>query len=112
MNQIFDLVVDAQVDFMRPHGKLYVPGAEAIIRPLQDYISGLNSRGVLFTYDTHREGEYEASAEANEFPIHCIHDSDGWGLAVEPTGTRVPAFTLEKGVFDMWKQSDLMVDCP
>jgi len=110
MNNVFDLVIDAQYDFMRRDGALYVPGAEAIIPSLQDHILGLNSRGVLFTYDTHLRGVYEASEEAKEFPIHCIKGTAGWHLVVDPYVCPVPLHFLEKGVFDMWKEPGLEVD--
>lgn len=107
MDKVFDIVVDAQNDFMRATGKLYVPGAEAIIAPLQSFIAALDSCGVLFTYDTHLAGVYEASEEAKQFPIHCIKDSEGWQLAVDPSVVRPPIYTMEKGVFDMWAEPKL-----
>ena len=109
MTETFDIVVDAQNDFMRSNGKLYVPGAEAIIPALQDYIAKLDSRGVLFTYDTHLAEVYATSEEAKQFPIHCIRDSEGWQLAVDPWACPVPIDHIEKGVFDMWKEPSLRV---
>jgi len=109
MTEIFDIVVDAQNDFMRADGKLYVPGAEAIIPALQEHVAKLDSRGVLFTFDTHLLGVYEASEEAKEFPIHCVKDTDGWRLAVDRSVVPVPVYTMEKGVFDMWKEPALYV---
>ena len=109
MEKTFDIVVDAQNDFMRANGKLYVPGAEAIITPLQDYLANLDSCGVLFTYDTHLVGVYETSEEARQFPIHCIKDSEGWQLAVDPSVVHVPVYTMEKGVFDMWAEPKLFL---
>jgi nicotinamidase/pyrazinamidase len=109
MDHIFDIIVDAQHDFMRSTGKLEVKGAEAIISALQQHVSNLDNRGVLFTYDTHLVGVYEQSEEAKQFPIHCIKDSEGWQLVVDPSTARVPISTLEKGVFDMWHESGLIV---
>lgn len=109
MNDIFDLVIDVQNDFMRPDGALYVPGAETIIAPLQQHLAMLDSRGVLFTYDTHVLGIYEASEEAKQFPIHCVKGSEGWQLAVDRSVLGVDAFTMEKGVFDMWHEPTLSV---
>lgn len=109
MTETFDIVVDAQNDFMRSNGKLFVPGAEAIIPNLQTYIATANSQGVLFTYDTHLLGVYETSEEAKEFPIHCVKDTEGWQLAVNRSAVRVPVYTMEKGVFDMWKEPALYV---
>lgn len=109
MSDTFDIVVDAQNDFMRADGKLYVPGAEAIIPALQAYLTKVDNLGVLFTYDTHLEGVYETSEEAKQFPIHCIKGSEGWQLAIDPSVVRVPVYTMEKGVFDMWKEPTLSV---
>lgn len=106
MNDIFDLVIDVQNDFMRPDGALYVPEAETIITPLQQHLATLDSRGVLFTYDTHVLGIYEASEEAKDFPIHCVKDTYGWQLAVNPP---IPSRTMEKGVFNMWQEPRLFV---
>lgn len=108
-NDFFDLVIDVQNDFMRPDGALYVPGAETIIAPLQQHLATLVSRGVLFTYDTHVLGIYETSEEAKQFPVHCVKASEGWQLAIERP---VDAFTMEKGVFDMWHEPTLLVHGP
>jgi nicotinamidase/pyrazinamidase len=112
----FDLVIDVQNDFMRPTGKLYVPGAETLIAPLQAHIAAVggdqdtaHSLGIVFTYDTHLPEVYETSEEAKSFPIHCIKDSDGWQLAVDPSVARVPIYKMEKGVFDMWHEPGPMI---
>lgn len=108
----FDIVVDAQADFMRPNGKLYVAGAEGIIPAMQHYLANLDSQGVLFTFDTHLIGVYEHSEEAKQFSIHCIKDSEGWQLVVDPSVVKVPIYTLQKGVFDMWNEAELSVITP
>lgn len=104
MDHVFDIVVDAQNDFMRPDGKLYVPNADTIIAALQQYIGSLDGQGVLFTFDTHIAGVYEKSEEAKQFPIHCVKPTEGWQLAIDRSVVKVPMFTLEKGVFNMWQQ--------
>ena len=109
MSETFDIVVDAQSDFMRSTGKLYVPGAEALIPALQDYIAKVDNMGILFTYDTHLAEVYEASEEAKQFPIHCVRDTVGWRLVLDMSVVRVPAYVLEKGVFDMWQEPALSV---
>lgn len=110
MDHVFDIVVDVQEDFMRSHGKLYVPGAEQIIQPIQDHIAALDSRGVLFTYDTHIESVYVRSEEAKQFPPHCLKASPGWHLSVDPSVVQVPVFRLEKHVFNMWQEPTLFVE--
>ena len=67
--------VDAQEDFLKPGGKLYVPGAEKLlpnIRRLTDAARQgrvfLVSHGCIHTKD---DPEFE------QFPPHCIRDTPG-----------------------------------
>ena len=111
----FVVVIDIQNDFMRPEGKLYVPGAEEIINPISDYIRNLDSDiGVLFTYDTHFEENYHLSEESKQFPIHCVKDSWGWELSIVSEETEEEfswdnLFYLDKNFFDMWYQRHINV---
>jgi nicotinamidase/pyrazinamidase len=109
MDDVFDIVIDVQNDFMSPYGKLYVPNAKTLVEPIQQHIASLDSRGVLFTYDTHIEQVYANSEEAKQFPIHCIKASDGWQLAIDHSAVTIPKFRLEKGVFNMWQERVLFV---
>ena len=74
--------VDTQVDFMLPHGKLYVPGAEAIIpnlKRLSDYAHDHGIR-VVASADDHVEGHRELSDAPDfreTFPLHCMRGTDG-----------------------------------
>ena len=109
------LIIDAQVDFMKKDGALYVPGAEDVIEVINKYLESLSIEngymGVVFTADTHDPETYPDSEEAKEFPPHCYMGTDGFDLAVEPQ--RVPGETqkyiLNKGVFDMWHESTLEI---
>ncbi len=108
------IVVDAQNDFLREDGALPVPGAEALIAPMERWLAGLDSAqtsGILFTFDTHDPKLYPASAEAKLFPPHCLKGTTGWELAVKRTAIdpRIPQYCLEKGVFDMWAEDGLAV---
>ena len=50
----FVIVVDTQVDFMRPDGALPVAGAEALVAPMHAWLATLEpaeTAGVLFTFD-------------------------------------------------------------
>jgi len=67
--------VDTQADFMLPHGKLYVPGAERLlpnIRRLTDAArhgqAFLVSHGCFHTVD---------DPEFAQFPPHCIEGTEG-----------------------------------
>lgn len=110
----FVIVVDMQRDFVAADGALPVPGAEAIVAPMRDWLAGLRperTAGVLFTFDTHVPEVYAASEEAKQFPPHCGKGTPGWALVVDP-GTvdpAIPALRLEKGVFDMWAEPGLAV---
>lgn len=111
----FVIVVDVQGDFMRPEGKLTVTGAETLIGPMQDWLAALRpeeTAGVLFTFDTHVPEIYARSAEGGQFPLHCVRGSDGWKLVLDPDAIdpAIPRYRLEKGVFDMWAEDDLMIE--
>lgn len=70
--------VDAQVDFMLPGGKLYVPGAEKII-PNLDRLVGAARQGRVFlisSADAHNPGDVELL----EWPPHCLQGSPGAAL--------------------------------
>lgn len=113
--QMFVIVVDAQADFMLADGALPVAGAEALIGPMQDWLAHLrpaDNAGVLFTFDTHFADTYPQSAEAAQFPIHCVHGTPGWRGTVDPgvVDAAIPLYRLEKGVFDMWEERDLAVE--
>ena len=111
----FVVVVDTQRDFMAADGALSVPGAEALVEPMRAWLKALapgEIAGVLFTFDTHLPAIYAGSAEAEAFPIHCVRGSEGWanmldGALVDPA---IPAWRIEKGVFDMWAEDGLVIE--
>ena len=113
--QRFVVVVDTQADFMRADGALSVAGAEALIVPMQRWLASLKPAetvGVLFTFDTHSADAYPGSAEARQFPIHCVHSTPGWANMLD-FGTidrAIPVYRLEKGVFDMWAEPDVAIE--
>jgi len=113
------VVIDAQYDFMKEDGALYVPGAESIIPTLDQYLESLTLENdyfsVLFTADSHTPEDYPGSAEAEEFPPHCYLGTDGFDFAVDPSKVLQPVdggvdrFILNKNVFNMWDQNELEV---
>ena len=110
----FLINVDAQVDFIMRNGLLAIKGAERIIAPMIYFLTMLDPKeyaGALFTYDTHQREIYEKSEEAKQFNLHCEKGTPGWELVAGPNlvSPHIPTFTLEKGVFDMWKENDLRV---
>jgi nicotinamidase/pyrazinamidase len=67
--------VDTQVDFMRPDGKLYVPGAETIIPNLKRLTQHAREHGipVVASACAHRPGD----AEFAHYPPHCLVGTPG-----------------------------------
>lgn len=113
--QRFVVVVDTQADFMCADGALPVAGAEALIAPMQRWLALLRpavTAGVLFTFDTHSAEAYPASAEAEQFPLHCVHSTPGWAnmLDCNVVNAAIPVYRLEKGVFDMWAEADIAIE--
>ena len=117
------VIVDAQVDFMDPNGALFVPGADAVVPIIDEYLSSLTLEngymGVVFTADTHDEKTYPDSLEATGdeekgipgFPPHCYQGTDGFAFAVKPQNVpeETQKFILNKGVFDMWEDPNVKV---
>lgn len=74
--------VDTQYDFMRPEGRLYVPGAEGIIDAVSEarHFALTSGYSIIASTDWHREGNEEISAKPDfesTFPAHCIADKPG-----------------------------------
>ena len=111
----FVVVVDTQWDFMAGEGALSVAGAAALVAPMQAWLSALQPAdvaSVLFTFDTHFRETYAASPEAAMFPIHCVRDTPGWANMLDITllDPEIPAWRIEKGVFDMWAEPGLAIE--
>lgn len=111
----FVVVVDTQWDFMAEDGALSVAGAAALVEPMRAWLSALTPddvAGVLFTFDTHFAETYAASPEAAMFPIHCVRGTRGWGnmLDVALLDPAIPAWRIEKGVFDLWAEPGLAIE--
>ena len=74
--------VDTQYDFMRPEGRLYVPGAEGIIDKVSDARRFALAHGysIIASTDWHKEGNKEISNKPDfesTFPAHCIAGKPG-----------------------------------
>jgi nicotinamidase/pyrazinamidase len=110
----FVVAVDTQSDFMHAAGALAVAGAEALIPAAEAFLRALapeETEGVLFTFDTHEPEVYAASPEGEEFPLHCVRGSAGWDNVLDPAlvDPAIPAWRLEKGVFDMWAEAGVAI---
>ncbi len=74
--------VDTQYDFMRPEGRLYVPGAEGIIDTIDKvrHFALDNGFSMLADMDWHKDGNPEISNEPDfidTFPPHCMAGKAG-----------------------------------
>lgn len=67
--------VDAQVDFMLPGGKLYVPGAETRIPHVKRLVDAARDNGVFLiaSSDSHAQDDPEFKI----FPPHCVQGTSG-----------------------------------
>lgn len=109
------VVVDTQADFMNADGALAVAGAEALAAPMGAWLATLapaDTAAVLFTFDTHYADTYPRSAEAEQFPIHCVRNTPGWRNLLDPAriDPAIPSYRLEKGVFAMWEEPGLRIE--
>jgi nicotinamidase/pyrazinamidase len=74
--------VDTQVDFMLPHGKLYVPGSEETAPAMKSLVEAARATGIIHvaSADDHELTDPEISDEpdfANTFPPHCLRGTRG-----------------------------------
>ncbi len=67
--------VDTQFDFMHPAGKLYVPGAEAVIPNLQRLTSFAVQHGIPIVAST--DAHLEADPEFSQYPPHGLAGTSG-----------------------------------
>jgi nicotinamidase/pyrazinamidase len=73
--------VDAQEDFMRPGGKLYVPGAEKLLPNLRQLTNAARQgRAFLVSHGCIHDAN---DPEFTQFPPHCIRGSAGAKLVPE-----------------------------
>jgi len=82
--------VDTQADFMLPEGKLYVPGAEAIIPALARLTqwAAQHQMLVVASADAHQPADEEFSL----YPPHCLAGTPGQKKITETTLS--PQFTV------------------
>jgi nicotinamidase/pyrazinamidase len=86
--------VDTLYDFMKPDGKLYVPGSEEIIpvvKKLTDFAHG-NRIPIIASADNHQTSDAEISSSPDwktTFPPHCMRGTPGQ-LKIAETQLRNP----------------------
>jgi nicotinamidase/pyrazinamidase len=87
--------VDTQVDFMLPHGKLYVPGAEDTVPAMKRLVDAARAAGVVHvaSADDHELTDDEISDTpdfATTYPPHCLRGTRG-GRKLPETEQEDPA---------------------
>lgn len=97
------IIVDMQRDFM-PGGALAIPGADAIVGPVNDYAREFAraSRPVFATRDWHPVNHCSFAELGGRWPQHCVAGTHGAEFAlglVLPPGTEV----ISKG---KWSESE------
>jgi nicotinamidase/pyrazinamidase len=92
--------VDTQVDFMLPHGKLYVPRAEEAAPAMKRLVDAAQAAGVVHvaSADDHELTDEEISEEPDfraTYPPHCLRGTRG-ARKIEETEQEDPVpITLE-----------------
>jgi nicotinamidase/pyrazinamidase len=74
--------VDTQVDFMLPHGKLYVPGAEETAPAMKRLVDAARAAGIVHvaSADDHELTDVEISEQPDfqtTYPPHCLRGTRG-----------------------------------
>lgn len=96
------VVVDAQRDFM-PGGSLAVPNGDAIVAPLNAYVSAFAARRlpIFFTRDWHPPDHCSFRQMGGRWPAHCVAGTSGasWadGLTIVP-GARIISKATDRSV--------------
>ncbi len=80
--------VDTQVDFMLPHGKLYVPGAEETAPAMKRLVEAARDARIphIASADDHELTDPEIADDpdfTNTFPPHCLRGTRGAGKIPE-----------------------------
>jgi nicotinamidase/pyrazinamidase len=73
--------VDAQEDFLKPGGKLYVPGAEKLLPNIRRLTDAARQGRVFLV--SHGCVHAQDDPEFGRFPPHCVRDTPGAKLVAE-----------------------------
>jgi nicotinamidase/pyrazinamidase len=92
--------VDTQVDFMLPHGKLYVPGAEETAPAMQRLVEAARAAGIVHvaSADDHELTDAEISDQpdySTTYPPHCLRGTRGARKIAETEQADPIPITLE-----------------
>jgi nicotinamidase/pyrazinamidase len=93
--------VDTQVDFVLPHGKLYVPGAEQTVPAMKLLVDAARAAGVVHvaSADDHELTDAEISDRpdySTTYPPHCLRGTRGARKIPETEQQDPVPMTLER----------------
>ncbi len=100
------VLVDFQNDFVQPDGALTINNPDLINR-VQKFSDNLQKgmfEEIILTADNHFSETYPLTPEAQSYPSHCIHGTEGWKLAVN-LKRNIPVNVLYKSSTDMWNET-------
>jgi nicotinamidase/pyrazinamidase len=91
------VVVDVQNDFADPRGSLSVPGADDVIRAVNDEIAAATAAGatVVSPPDWHPPRTPHFVTDGGPWPVHCVGGT--WGAELHPDLVVVPGDAVLKG---------------
>lgn len=71
------LVIDMQGSFLNPNGGLYIGhDTKALIEFIETLAGDASYSTKVATLDTHKPDD----CEFQQFPVHCVKDTDGWEM--------------------------------
>ncbi len=98
--------IDFQNDFVHPHGALSIEAPE-LIEKQQKFADGLFQGSfdkIIDTYDTHFQETYGQTAEAMNYPLHCVFGSWGWQQAA-PFKHELNVTKMYKSTTNIWNEA-------
>jgi nicotinamidase/pyrazinamidase len=99
-------IVDFSKGFVLPERTLYVPNAEQTIEPAHEFLKKAEFSYALLKNDTHFEGEYIHSDEAQSFDFHQGFGTSDHEYLIDPEQINAEkVFWLLKNKFDMWAEN-------
>jgi nicotinamidase/pyrazinamidase len=73
------VVVDVQVDFADPGGRMYVTGGEEVVPYVNAQVRAAEEAGspVLYAQDWHPPSTPHFDTDGGNWPVHCVRDTPG-----------------------------------
>ncbi|WP_049979934.1 cysteine hydrolase family protein [Halolamina rubra] len=105
------VVVDMQHGFCHPDGSLFAPASESAIEPVSELVARARDAGasVVYTKDTHPEGQFDGNHYYDEFERWGEHVVEGtWDAELhDELDVREDDHVVEKHTYDAFYRTDL-----